>query len=229
METPNNPADMASLSFPKRFFFGLLRLFFKLLYHQFAWTYDGVASIVSLGAWQKWVASIVPYIDGPRVLEIGFGPGHLQAALNQKGIFSFGVDESRQMAAIARKRLSKSGYPPNLVRGDAQLLPFSDSCFNQLVMTFPAEFILNPSTFAEISRVLTAEGELTMLPLAWITGRSPLARLAAWVNRITGEAPEWDERFLEPLKSSGFELSWDILDFSTSRILVVRMRKSSLK
>ena len=25
-------------------------------------------------------------------------------------------------------------------------------------------------------------------------------RLVAWVNRITGEAPEWDERVLEPLK-----------------------------
>ena len=229
METQNNPAGKASLSIPKRIFFGLLRLFFKLLYHQFAWAYDGVALIVSLGAWQKWVASITLFIQGPRVLEIGFGPGHLQAALNQKGIFSFGVDESRQMAGLARKRLSKSGYPPNLVRGDAQHLPFADNCFNQLVMTFPAEFILNPSTFTEISRVLTAEGELLMLPLAWITGQSPLERLAAWVNRITGEAPEWDERFLEPLKSTGFELSWDIQDFSTSKILLVRMRKSSLK
>ncbi|OGN91449.1 MAG: hypothetical protein A2Y88_06110 [Chloroflexi bacterium RBG_13_48_10] len=220
---------MASLSFPKRIFFGLLRLFFKLLYHQLAWTYDGVAYIVSLGAWQKWVASIVPYLEGPKVLEIGFGPGHLQAALNQKEIFSFGVDESRQMAAIARQRLSKMGYPPNLVRGDAQLLPFADTCFNQVVTTFPAEFILNPSIFVEISRVLTDKGELIMLPLAWITGRSPLARLAAWVNRITDEAPKWDERFLEPLKSTGFELSWDILDFSTSKILLVRMRKSLLK
>src|SRR4030042_5098408 len=128
------------------------------------------------------------------------------------------------MAGIARNRLSKSGYPLKIVRGDAQLLPFADHCFNQLVMTFPAEFILNPSTFIEISRVLTAEGELIMLPLAWITGRSPLARLAAWVNRLTGEAPEWDARFLEPLKSTGFELSWCMQDFSTSKILVVRMR-----
>ncbi len=60
-------------------------------------------------------------------LEIGFGPGHLQGTLNQKGVSIVGLDESRQMTALAHQRLSKAGYPARLVRGDALLLPFEIS------------------------------------------------------------------------------------------------------
>ena len=33
----------------------LLRIFFHLLYHPFAWTYDFIAWAVSLGRWKDWV------------------------------------------------------------------------------------------------------------------------------------------------------------------------------
>ena len=36
-----------------------MRLFFRLLYHPFAWTYDGVASAVSMGRWKRWVLAAV--------------------------------------------------------------------------------------------------------------------------------------------------------------------------
>ena len=62
----------------------LLRIFFQLLYHPFAWAYDLVAGLVSLGRWKSWVLCGLPLLAG-RVLEIGFGPGHLQAAL-QAGV-----------------------------------------------------------------------------------------------------------------------------------------------
>ena len=75
----------------------LLRSFFFVLYHQFAWTYDLVAATVSLGRWKDWVRSALPYLSG-RVLEIGFGPGYLQLSLFELGIPAFGLDESRQMA-----------------------------------------------------------------------------------------------------------------------------------
>ena len=80
MENQINQSGGAINSPLHRFLLFILRTFFKLLYHQFSWTYDWVASIVSLGEWQNWVSSVLPYIIGPNVLEIGFGPGHLQAA-----------------------------------------------------------------------------------------------------------------------------------------------------
>jgi ubiquinone/menaquinone biosynthesis C-methylase UbiE len=226
MRKPNNLSATPATASPKRILIVVLRIFFKLLYHQFAWTYDWVASIVSLGAWQTWVSSVLPYLHGPRVLEIGFGPGHLQVALCQKGLNVYGLDESRQMLRIARSRQTTLGLSSNLVRGVAQTLPFAANCLHQIVMTFPAEYILNPSTITEIHRVLVDGGVAIILPLAWITGQKPLERLVAWVNRFAGETPEWNENSLAPLKTSGFIVSWEMNKFNTSKILIIRLQKS---
>jgi len=222
-----HPGDRQAprLSLSQRLLLRLLRLFFKLLYHQLAFTYDWVAAIVSVGMWQTWVASVLPYLDGPDVLEVGFGPGHLQLQLQRKGIRGFGIDESRQMARIARQRMLHSGLSARLIRGDVSCLPFKDECYQQVVMTFPAEFLFNMATYAEIRRVLRPGGKAVLLPLAWITGRRPLERLAAWLNRITGEAPAWNEKVLEPLKALGFDISWDMLEMPTSRVLIVQLSK----
>ncbi|OGO64096.1 MAG: hypothetical protein A2029_17085 [Chloroflexi bacterium RBG_19FT_COMBO_47_9] len=225
MKLPINGSGVHSLSLPKRIFIIFLRTFFKLLYHQFAWAYDWVASIVSLGAWQQWVQSILPYLEGPRTLELGFGPGHLQVTLQQKGISVYGLDESSQMGRITHKRLTRLGFHPNLVRGYTQTLPFACECFHQVVMTFPAEYLFSQTTFSEIHRVLIKGGVAVILPLAWITGHKPLERLAAWVNRITGEAPVWDEETLEPLKKLGFNTQWEMINFPTSQVLIIQLSK----
>ncbi len=225
MQNPANLGSRTPLSPGIRLLASFLRLFFKLLYHQLAWTYDWVAWIVSLGSWQKWVLSVVPYLEGPRTLEIGFGPGHLQEALSRKGITIFGLDESVQMGQTAQRRLIRLGFHPNLIRGDALAIPFAACSFHHVVMTFPSEYILNPVSLAEIHRVLTDGGTAIMLPLAWITGKKPLERTAAWINRITGEAPEWNEKSLEPLKNAGFTVSWEMIEFDSSKALLIRMDK----
>jgi ubiquinone/menaquinone biosynthesis C-methylase UbiE len=168
----------------------------------------------------------MPYLSGPRTLEIGFGPGHLQAELSQKGINPIGLDESRQMVRIARRRILKSGAQANLVRGDALLLPFAEKSFHQVVMTFPAEFILQQATLIEIRRVLVDEGMVILLPMAWITGRTPLERAVAGFTRLIGESPQWHEESLEPLKNAGFNVDWEMIDLRSSRVLVIRMVKS---
>jgi ubiquinone/menaquinone biosynthesis C-methylase UbiE len=86
----------------------LLRPVYYLLYHQLAWTYDFVTSVVSLGRWSDWVQSALPYLNG-RVLEFGFGPGHLLPSLSENNLPAFGLDESRQMAHLARHLLLKKG------------------------------------------------------------------------------------------------------------------------
>ena len=227
MNNLNNRSDSPRLSFRKHFALNFLRFFFKLLYHQFAWTYDLVAAIVSLGAWQSWITSVMPYLDGPRILEIGFGPGHLLAALSQKGFEIIGIDESIQMAQIAHRRLVRSGLGTNLIRGDARTLPFVDQCFHQVVTTFPSENIFTPASLLEIHRILVSDGELIVLLMAWITGQKPMERAAAWINHVSGEAPEWDEKFLEPLKNLGFMITWETIEFENSHVLMIRMLKSS--
>jgi ubiquinone/menaquinone biosynthesis C-methylase UbiE len=208
----------------------VLRPIYFLLYHQFAWTYDLIASIVSLGRWQDWVNSCIPYITG-RVLEIGFGPGHLQQTLADQGMPVFGLDESSQMARQARNRLCRRGMDPLLVRGRAQQLPFRGGSYDSVIATFPSEYIFDPQTLKEIWRVLCPGGRLIVLPMAWITGTRPLERLAAWLFRITGEAPGKPgyistavrDRFL----NGGFMVRSEIIDQKGSRVLVILAEKGN--
>ncbi len=216
--------ESGKCSFSRRIFSTLLRIFFKLLYHQFAWAYDLVAWTVSLGSWQKWIETIVPFVEGP-ALEIGFGPGHLLLSLRQKNTPALGLDESPQMVRLAAHRLNKNGYHPGLVRGDAQRLPFAGQSFQQVVMTFPSEFIFKSTTLLEIHRVLRPSGAVLVLPVAWITGRKPMERLLSWVNHIAGQAPDWDPAVLEPLKDMGFEPSSQIINLPNSKVMLLHLAK----
>src|SRR6185503_9483228 len=116
----------------------LLRLFFRLLYHQLAFVYDLVAASVSFHRWQDWVMSVVPFIEGNRILEIGHGPGHLQRILLSREQITVAIDESAQMGYLAK--CNTDGLA-RLTRGLAQHLPFPNETFDTIVSTFPADYI----------------------------------------------------------------------------------------
>jgi ubiquinone/menaquinone biosynthesis C-methylase UbiE len=203
----------------------LLRFFFRLLYHQFAFTYDLVAAIVSMGRWKDWVLSVLPFIEGNRILEIGHGPGHLQRALLDRNMLAFGIDESPQMGRLAKNNLMSffrskaagsrspdSDYTQiNLTRGISQALPFPPESFDTLVATFPAAYIFDPRTLGEAQRVLTANGRFVILPGATILGRGLLDRAMALLFRITGQNPPdlpeiLHERSKQPFAAAGLHV-----------------------
>lgn len=197
------------------------RLFFRLLYHQFAWAYDWVAATVSLRRWNDWVCATLPYIDGDSVLEIGHGPGHLLSALHTTGLKPVGLDSSRQMGFLAFSGLLQAGFMPKLVSGYAQHLPFLDNTFHRVVATFPTEYIVAPLALSEIRRVLIPGGRLVVLPVAWITGSAWYDRAAAWLFRFTGQAPDWDEGFLSPFHDAGFGVRVERLEIESSLVLII--------
>ena len=219
-----------SLPLHIRLLASFLRVFFKLLYHQFAWTYDWVAALVSLGKWQNWILTVIPLIKGPEVLEIGHGPGHLLLALSEAGIHIVGLDESPQMSRQAHHRILRKGINPFLTNGLAQFLPFPDSHFHQVVSTFPSEYIYDPPALTEIYRVLVPGGELLVLPVAWITGQKWYDRIAANLFRVTGQSPETyspaiAEKFSKPFQESGFKVSFEISETENSRLLLLHAVK----
>jgi SAM-dependent methyltransferase len=204
-------------------FQSLLRSLFHLLYHPFAWTYDLVAAVVSLGRWKDWVYATLPYLEG-RVLEIGYGPGHLQVAWQGGGGTIFGLDESPQMAQQARRRLLRAGSTCNLSRGLAQHLPFPAGAFESVVATFPSEYIFDPQTLREIRRVLRPGGKLLILLNAWITGKSLPERLAAGAFALTGQAGAIEAAIsgMEGrLRASGFRVGHELVERRGSRVLVM--------
>ena len=205
-----------------------LRFFFHLIYHQLAWTYDLVAAVVSLGRWKGWVQCALPYVKG-RVLEIGYGPGHLQVSLHQHGFEAYGLDESRQMSRQAGRRLKRRGFHANLVRGLAGGLPFPSNSFETVAATFPSETIFAVQALAECRRVLVPGGRLVIIPTAWITGSGRLERLAAWLFQVTGEVgsigailPGMRKR----LKSAGLEVRHELVETRGSRVLVLLATKT---
>jgi len=209
----------------------LFRFIFYLLYHPFAWSYDIVAATVSLGRWQDWVQTVLPFIEGTRVLELGHGPGHLQRTLLSRGLLAVGLDESRQMGRLAKRRLSDNGYTKfNLSRGLAQSLPFPAETFDSVVSTFPSNYIFDHGTLLEVHRTLKSSGRFIILPAAWIIGQKLMERYAASLFRVTGQAPSEpveviSERFKQPFTDTGFEAKVEQVEVKSSLVLVIIAQK----
>lgn len=203
----------------------LLDFFYQYLYHDLAFTYDGVAATVSFGQWVDWIHTTIPFIRGSSILEIGHGSGHLQKQLTvegKPGLSVFGLDESKQMGRLARHRLVRAGINhPRLVRGIAQGLPFPAGSFDTVVSTFPSKYIFDPQTLLEVNRVLVRAGRFIILPAAW-----PKSLPLKWLYLITGESPAEGvpglmERISQPLIQAGFSCRMELIDLKSSKLLVI--------
>ncbi len=183
-----------------RLWWGFVRLFFRLLYAEFAWTYDLVAWAVSLGQWKAWGRAAIPYLQGERVLELAHGPGHLLATMTERGLSTVGLDLSPHMGQLAR-----AGTTVPLVRAQAQALPFRRGCFDSVVAAFPTEFILAPATLHEAARVLCSPGQrLVVVASAYLGGRDPLSSFIRWLYRTTGQDKLLPGGFETVMEKAGF-------------------------
>lgn len=161
------------------------------------------------------------------MLEVGHGPGHLQVDLARKGLPAFGLDESRQMGRQAFLRLNKI-MQPKLTRGRAENLPFPAESFEAVVSTFPTEYIVQPATLNEISRVLEPGGELVILLAAWFSGRGWLERAAAFLFKLTGQVPSAKNQYqylLQPFLVAGYIPRLEWINQHSSRLLLIIAEK----
>lgn len=142
------------------------------LYHEFAWGYDAVAWGVSGGRWAVWRRAVLPWVQGPNVLEIGFGTAALLHDMAVAGYKVVGIDNS---SAMQRQAARRDGLRATRIQADAQLLPLADGLFDTVVATFPAPYITEVATLTEVARVLKPGGRLVVGGL-WVAAASPIDR-----------------------------------------------------
>ena len=202
----------------------LIRFGFRLLYNEFAWTYDTVSKVVSLGQWRSWQRAGIPHLNleqGQSVLELAHGTGNMQIDLLSAGFRPIGLDLSRTMGRIAHRKLRRLGLPANLVRGNAFRLPFGDRSFDAVFSTFPTEFFIQPDTLSEVRRVLKPGGRFVVVINGLLTGRQVSARTLEWLYRITGQRGPWPDEPQKHFENAGLTYHYRVEEQPHSQVLMI--------
>jgi len=139
------------------------RLFETLYRHTLLYRF--ASTVPFAGQWRIWQRQVLPRLQGHDILELGCGPGDLLADMLDAGYACHAVEQSPQMVRAARATLRRrhAGSPDLIIQGLAQALPFAGCSFDCVVSTFPAEYIADPATLAEVARVLRPGGRLMVI------------------------------------------------------------------
>lgn len=105
-------------------------------------------------------------VRSPLVLDIATGTGRLPVALLRQLDFQgriVGLDLSRRMLAIAKRRMHAHYHRVGWVRDDAMNLPFPSDVFHAVTCIEALEFLPKPwEALAEMVRVLRPGGQLVL-------------------------------------------------------------------
>ena len=169
-------------------------------------TYDrsmGLLEKLLFGDGRAWVCSKAR----GDVLEVAVGTGR-NLPFYPQGVRLTGLDVSRSMLAIARRRAAALGREVDFRQGDAQALPFPDAAFDTVVCTFSLCSIPDDRrAIAEMKRVLRPGGRLLLIDHVPSTARlwRDVQRLLEQVTlRLEGQ--HMLRRPLEHVRAEGFEI-----------------------
>ena len=175
--------------------------------------YDAAGAALSFGQDPRWRRAMVSRVDAradDRVLDVATGTGLVAAALVRRfGCRVVGLDQSPQMLGRAEERLRANPQLAariELVRGEAEALPFADREFDHLTFTYLLRYVDDPGgVLRELARVVKPGGQVASLefmvppnrvarPLWRLYTRVGLPSLGRLISR------DWLEvgRFLEP-------------------------------
>ncbi|MGO9321572.1 MAG: class I SAM-dependent methyltransferase [Solirubrobacteraceae bacterium] len=159
--------------------------------------YDALSAALSFWQdprWRRALVSEVAPARGQRILDVATGTGMVAAELLARADCSVvGLDQSREMLAVARTRFAAAEPPAELspaerspggrsrvelVEGQAESLPFADESFDALTFTYLLRYVDDPqATMRELARVVRPGGRVVSLEFGvppWAPAR------AAW-------------------------------------------------
>lgn len=132
--------------------------------------YGLMGAVLSFGQDPRWRRAMVRGVapSGERVLDVATGTGLVTAELIRQGAAHVtGVDQSEAMLDEARARVAGDGALRDrveLVRAEAERLPFADGAFAVLTFTYLLRYVDDrAATMQELVRVLAPGGRIAML------------------------------------------------------------------
>jgi demethylmenaquinone methyltransferase/2-methoxy-6-polyprenyl-1,4-benzoquinol methylase len=175
--------------------------------------YDLAGALLSFGQDPRWRRAMVREIQarpGDRVLDVATGTGMVAEALVRRyGCRVVGLDQSSEMLAGAQAKLDRDPQLASnieLVRGEAESLPFGDGEFDHLTFTYLLRYVDDPgATLAELARVVKPGGRIASLefmlppnPIARFLWRGYTRLFMPVLGRLISR--DWQEvgRFLGP-------------------------------
>jgi len=139
-------------------------------YSKYSKIYD--ISLKVLPFWKTWIKAVIPYIEGPRVLEASFGTGYLLAQY-ARHYESYGIDYNYNMIKIAKKNLLQKDINVNLQQANVEQLPFPDNHFDTIVNTMAFSGYPNgKKAMNEFFRVLKECGKLLIVDFEYPSNRN---------------------------------------------------------
>ena len=114
------------------------------------------------------LSEIVAAAQPGDLLDIGTGTGRMLEILGPQVGHALGIDQSREMLAVARVNLEHAGLANGIVRlGDMYQLPLPDACFDAIVIHQVLHYADRPAeAIAEAARVLRPDGVLIVVDFA---------------------------------------------------------------
>lgn len=133
--------------------------------------YDAAGALLSFGQDPRWRRAMVREVaagPGDRVLDVATGTGMVAIELvHRYGCDVIGLDQSREMLAGAQAKLDRDSELAErieLVRGEAESLPFADGEFDHLTFTYLLRYVDDPAaTLRELARVVKLGGRVASL------------------------------------------------------------------
>lgn len=148
--------------------------FVRAMFGRIARCYDFMNRLMTLGrdrAWRRYVARQAVLPQGGLALDVATGTADLALALTRRYPQGrvVGVDFCSEMIGLGQVKVATAGQNPRIrfVMGDALQLPFADGCFDAVTSGFALRNVADiPQVFAEMGRVVKAEGRVVCLEIA---------------------------------------------------------------
>lgn len=189
-------------------------------YSKYAKIYD--LAVTLLPSWKTWIKAVIPYIEGPRVLEASFGTGYLltQYANNFE---TYGIDFNSVMVETARKNLTNKGIEAKLQRANVEKLPFPDEYFDTVINTMAFSGYPNgKQAMSEFLRILKENGRLLIVDFDYPSNRN---RFGYWLTKLMESAGDTIRNISKILYDFNFEYSEkEIGGFGSVHLYIAKKR-----